>query len=109
MILKGISFHDSTLTSISREGSAICLGLDSVYVNGTLRSAKVFLINVGDMTSQGLPIDDLRMEGDDGEILTLEPTEEGVKLILIWENYKTRSQVTKSYRINCEMNVDISN
>ena len=64
-----ISFHEATLIGIARQDSVVTLSLEGVFVAGDHRAAEVMVEGVDAMLRDGLPIADLRMEKEDGEIL----------------------------------------
>jgi hypothetical protein len=66
-----ISFHEATLMGIARMGSTVRLALESLPVSGKLQAIEVTVQNVAVILRDGAPIADLRMEMEDGEVLTL--------------------------------------
>lgn len=57
MTNRGVSFHESTLLGVQRLGSSIMLLLDSVYADGERKPASVRLDQVGEITSDGTPVE----------------------------------------------------
>lgn len=49
----------------------------------------------------GILVDDLTPEYEDGEVLTLEHTPNSLYLIVEWNDFKKHLSVTRSYRISC--------
>ena len=92
-----ISFHEATLTGIIRAVSTVSLTLEDVLVADARRSAEVAIEGVNRVLRNGVPIVDLRMEMEDGEVLTLFEESGQVVFALEWNDFKTGRQETVVY------------
>lgn len=105
-----ISFHDSGIVSVRREGDSIIVTLENITVTdgksearcGSLRQATVRLAGVRAITCDDKPVADLVPVYESGEVWTLESTTDSVHLIVDWTDYKTHRSQTQSYRIMCD-------
>ena len=95
-----ISFHEATLTGIVRRGSTVSLTLEDVFVAGVQRAAEVSVEGVDAVLRDDVPLSDLRMEKEDGEILTLREEDGQVLLIIEWNDFAAKSQEMAVYTLN---------
>src|SRR5208282_3269937 len=94
-----ISFHDSGILSVRREGGSIVLDLENVTFEDGMRNATIRLVGVLTITCDGKLVDDLLPVYEDGEILTFEHTTNAAHLIVDWTDFTTHQNRTHSYRI----------
>lgn len=104
---RSISFHEATVVRFCRCGDALELELEDVLVAGVksravLKISPVVCVRVDGM----LPTQQL-MELDDGEVLSLETSEDGVLVIIEWNDFSQKKSVTRSYQISGS-NISIS-
>ena len=89
--LEHISFHDSGLTAISREGQTVFLSLENVYIDGDLLSVNVTIKGVEKLCRNDTPLNELSMETDNGEVIQLGKEEKCISLLLEWHKYSPSS------------------
>lgn len=82
-----IGFHDSILTKIINFNNGIHLYLEDVYIDEVPYSMKVSLINVEVIKKNGVLIDKLEMETDDGEIYSLHEENSEIAFDVIWHKH----------------------
>jgi len=66
-----------------------------------MRNASVRLMGVLTIICDGKIVDDFVPVYEDGEILTLEHTENTAHLIVDWTDFKKHQNQTRSYEITC--------
>ena len=98
---KPISFHDSVLVRVEREGARLRLVFGSVFVDGDLLDAVLVLVDVSKVWRDDVAVGEFVMEGADGEVLTLERTAITLFLVLAWCDYQPTRQMTRIYRFEC--------
>jgi hypothetical protein len=76
--------------------------LEGVRAADVVSAASVQLNGIRSITRDGLRVDDLVFEYEDGEILTLERTPTGIHLIVEWTDFKNHKSVTRSYNVECD-------
>lgn len=96
-----IGFHESSIVAMRRDGGAITLELDGVHVGEQICSAVISLKGVRVVTCDGVEVEDLVTEAEDGEVLTLQHTETTLHLIVEWTDFKKHQSTTRSYRFQC--------
>jgi len=94
-----IGFHESTVVSVHREDKAIILELDEVHLGDEIRSATIRMKDVQSITRDGVEVEDLLAESDDGEVLTLQYADQSLHLIVEWPDFVKHQPQTRSYRI----------
>jgi hypothetical protein len=93
------SFHEATLTGISRKGSTVNLTLDDVHVASIQSAAVAEIEGVSAILRDGLPVDCIDMEAADGEILTLRREGGQIVLAVEWNDFAAKSQETVVYSL----------
>jgi hypothetical protein len=101
-----VSFHEATIVDISRNGSTVNLALDDLYIAGVQMAAQVAIEGVSAILRDGSPVDAIRMEKEDGEILTLRRRVGEVTIAVQWNDCATKNRETVVYsllgrRSNC--------
>lgn len=97
-----IGFHEATVAHVSRIDSKITLSLEGVRSGNLTRPATIRLDGVRSIIRDGIKVDDLLCEHEDGEVLTLEQTPTGIQLIVEWTDFQKHESITRSYRIECD-------
>jgi hypothetical protein len=96
-------FDDSTVTALRFEREIVILELEDVQLSDDdLRKASIRLTGVHSIIRDGMAVDNLGMECEDGEVLTLEYTPKTLHLIVEWNDFKKHHSVTHSYKIECD-------
>jgi hypothetical protein len=97
--LAQVSFHEATIVNISRLGDVVDLALDGVLIADTRRPANVTVEGVRGVLRDGSPANELHMEEEDGEILTLREEGEDVILVVQWNDFATKRQDIVVYKL----------
>lgn len=84
MIASKVSFHDSTLVSLTHNGDEVSLLLDDVWWSDHTGPAAVILHGVSQVTRNSAKVQRLDMETRDAEILTLRQDNAAVTLVISW-------------------------
>ena len=69
-----ISFHDATIREIHTLDQAISIVVDQASVESLKSAVRIELRDVTSIDRDGVSIDSLRMEKEDGEVLSLSTT-----------------------------------
>jgi hypothetical protein len=77
-----ISFHESTIRDIHTLSRAITIVVDEALVESVKSSVQIELRDVMSVHRDGVLIDSLKMEKEDGEILSLSMTSTGIELVV---------------------------
>lgn len=98
--LKQMNFHEATVVAFRRSDSAVMLELEDVLVGGAksnvaLRISPVYSLSIDDEPHDGEEL----LEYDDGEVLSLEMSDECVVLNVEWNDFSSGASCTKSYKI----------
>jgi hypothetical protein len=97
--LRSVGFHESSVTSVRRDGTTLTLELEGVHFEMGTHFASIRLMGVQAITRDGIEVGDLVPESDDGEVLTLQSTENTLHLIVEWPDFGNHQDQTRSYRI----------
>lgn len=107
MTTSDLSFHDATVVVFDRRQDAVCLGLSDVHHHQGSRSVRIEVRDIVEIIADGAVVDTIAMEHEDGEVLTLEVSDESIFLIVQWNDFDNRKSVTRSYRITGRVTVDL--
>jgi hypothetical protein len=99
--LPTISFHEASIIDFVVKGETITLKLEGVRLGEETHTAVIQLKGVRTLTRDGIGVQDLVSEPEDGEVLTLEYTESTLYLIVEWTDFKRHHSETHSYQIIC--------
>ncbi|MBB5064657.1 hypothetical protein [Granulicella mallensis] len=103
-----VGFHESSIVSVRRDGKAVVLELDEVHLGSEIRSATITMNDVQSIARDGVGVEDVLAESEDGEVLTLQYTEHSMHLIVEWPDFVNHQAQTRSYRMSFgSINVDI--
>lgn len=91
------SFHDATVGSLRREGSDIYLDISDILAAEEQYAARVILRGVSRIVRNGKETSDVGMEEEDGEIIDFEAEDSMVKLIIQWNNFKSKTRLVCAY------------
>jgi hypothetical protein len=97
--LNQVSFHEATIVDIFRNGSTVNLALDDVCIAGVHRALQVVIEGVSATLRDGSPVDGIRMEKADGEILTLRSEGGEITLAVQWNDFAAKNQETVVYSL----------
>lgn len=92
-----IRFHEASLTGIVRRGTSVELDLVEVRIDNIPKNVKVTVDGVSSVLRDGLPVSDLAMEQEDGEVLSLRKEDGQVVLAVEWNDFAARLQRTVVY------------
>jgi hypothetical protein len=92
-------FHDTSLVGISRNGSTLILKIEYYDDDDNEQSADVSIAGVGTILREGTPIHSLAMETDHGSIIVLGEENHGVKLLLNWIDFSSKSHTMGYYEM----------
>ena len=84
-----ISFHDATIREIHTLDQAISIVVDQASVESLKSAVRIELRDVTSIDRDGVSIDSLRMEKEDGEVLSLSTTSTGIELVVEWHDFYT--------------------
>ncbi len=96
-----IGFHESTIVGFCRENKTLMVELQGVHLGDEICSAVISLKGIELLTCDGVEVENLVMEAEDGEVLTLQHTQTTLHLIVEWNDFKQHKSNTRSYRVNC--------
>lgn len=93
-----ISFHESTLVSISQFNDKIKLSLDDVLVCDARMPKDVYIENINSISKNNVSVRSVSMEEEDGEVLNIYQQDEDVVLVVQWNNFFKKTQNTVVYK-----------
>jgi hypothetical protein len=102
-----LSFHEATVAAFARRDDTVRLALSDVRDRDRRRSVYLEVREVVEIVSDGVVVDTVSMEHEDGEVMTLDVSDENIYLIVQWNDFDNRTSVTKSYRIRGRVTVDL--
>jgi hypothetical protein len=74
-----LGFHESTIASVRNEAGSLIVELDGVHFGDSVRPASIRVTGIRAITRDGIPAADLLPECEDGEVLTLQYSEQVLK------------------------------
>jgi hypothetical protein len=92
-------FHEATVVGFCRHDAVFELELEDVLVEQKKSRVLLMVQPVLGVTIDGEPSNDLLMEADDGEILTLELSDDFLSMVIEWNDFSHKKSVTKSYHV----------
>ena len=92
-----ISFHEATVVDFSQHGATIRIKLEGVLINKDKCSVNIQLQGVQKIIIDGETANAVSMEAKDGEVLSLEYKDGGMKIIIEWHNFDDRASFVRSY------------
>lgn len=99
---KQMGFHEATVVRFCRYDAVLEIELEDVLVDGqksrvTLMVSPVSSVLIdGELSNVNVPL----MEANDGEILTVDMSENALSLIIEWNDFSRGKAFTKSYRVS---------
>lgn len=96
-----ISFHEATIREIYTFNRIITIIVDEAIVESVKSSVRIELHDVSNIDRDGVLIDSLRMEKQDGEVLSLSTTSTGIDLIVEWNDFSPLISGTRAYKVQC--------
>lgn len=94
-----LCFHDCSLVKILSFENETKLFIEDIYAGDIKYSTNIMLKNVDEITRNGVSIDKLQMETDDGEVYSFEEQGSDIILDIIWHKYSPRSEDFCTYLI----------
>jgi hypothetical protein len=101
-LTESLGSHESSIVGFRLESATLTIELEGVHRGNEVASATIRLFGVKSIERDGIAIRALPQELDDGEVLTLEHTEETLELLAEWTDFKTHLSETHSYRVICD-------
>jgi hypothetical protein len=95
--LDAVSFHEASVAAFQQNGADIELRLEGVWSKQGPRSATLILKNVARCEIDESVVAAIQMEAADGEVLSLHVRDDGIDMIVEWNDWATRSHSTRSY------------
>ena len=96
-----ISFHEATIRNIHNINRTIIMVVDDASVESVKNSVQIELRDVMSVHRDGVLVDSLRMEKEDGEILSLITTSTGIELVVEWHDFSPLVYETRAYKVQC--------
>jgi len=98
-----VSFHEATVVGFSQTGASIELQLEGVTFDKGKHVATVILEDVTNLDANGAFPSRPTMEAADAEVLTLDLSDKGMKLIVEWNDWELRKQFVRSYHFQANV------
>ena len=97
-----LSFHESTVTKFLTEQNNFVIGLEDVSTDCSSDKVEIVVEGCSKILVDSVPAVDssLRMPCADGEVLTLELSEEKVFVLVEWNDFSSGTSFTQSYEVN---------
>lgn len=96
-ILTEVGFHEATIVALSHAKGEIRLRLERVSTPDGTRNLEVVIDGVRSVLRDGVLIEELRLEREDGEILALREATDGVVFAVEWNDFSAKTQETVVY------------
>ena len=96
-----ISFHEATIREIHTLDQAISIVVDQASVESLKSAVRIERRDVTSIDRDGMSIDSLRMEKEDGEVLSLSTTSTGIELVVEWHDFLPLVSETIAYKVQC--------
>jgi len=100
--LNAISFHEATIVALQRNGSNIELRLEGVSSADGSRAATLVLENIVHCEIDGVVGASPIMEAGDGEVLKLTVRDDGIAMLIEWNEWETKSHFVRSYDLQAD-------
>lgn len=97
---KRMSFHEATVTRFCRHDVTLELELEDVLVDGNKSRVMIKLSPVVCVTIDDESSDQALMELSDGEVLSLDVSENSISAVIEWNDFSQGKSVTKVYQIS---------
>ena len=97
MQLLNTGFHGSSIIGFASSTGTLILDLEDVLIEGEKRCVSLRMEGLRDLTRDGQPVDFMRMEAEDGEVLTLGISPNRLDLICEWNDFENHARHTHSY------------
>jgi hypothetical protein len=96
-----ISFHEATIRNIHSSNRAIIIVVDDAVVESVKSAVRIELHDVTRIDRDGVLIDSLSMEKEDGEVLSLSMNPTGLDLVVEWHDFSPLVSATRAYKVQC--------
>lgn len=96
---KQMRFHAATVVRFCRYDAVLALELEDVLVDGQKTRVALAVSQVSSVMIDGEIANAPLMAANDGEVLTLEISEDGLSLIVEWNNFRHGKSFIRSYRV----------
>lgn len=93
-------FHEATVVGWVCDATSGELRLQGVLSDTGLHSATVRLEDVSSCEVDGQAVERLAMEAADGEVLTLHVRDDGIELIVEWNEWSPARQLVRTYDVH---------
>jgi hypothetical protein len=100
--LNAVSFHEASVVAFRQNGAEIELRLEGVWSKQGPRSATLILKDVARCEIDESVVAAIHMEAADGEVLSLHVRDDGIDMLVEWNDWATRSHSTRSYDLRAE-------
>lgn len=97
--LERTSFHEATVISFCKYDADLKLELEDVLIDKDKSHVVLAVSPVTDVFVDGELSDGSLMETSDGEVLSLDLSNDGFSVIVEWHDFTQGEMFTKSYRI----------
>lgn len=97
---KQMGFHEATVIRFCRYDAVLELELEDVLVDGQKSRVALMVSHVSRVMIDGELSNAPLMAANDGEVLTLEISENSLSLIVEWNDFRHRKSFTKSYKVS---------
>jgi len=94
-----ISFHEATVLSFRADRQRFIMRLEGVFYRDAFHECTVEMTPVERIETDAGPAESLEMPTEDGEILTLDLSQDRVFAIIEWNDFAARTHQTRSYTI----------
>jgi hypothetical protein len=92
-----LCFHDCNLVKILNSSNEINLHIENIYADDDKYSTKILLRNVDQIKKNGVIVDKIRMETDDGELYSFYEENLDIVIDVIWHKYSPNSEEFCTY------------
>jgi hypothetical protein len=100
--LNAVSFHEASVVVFQQFGAAVEVRLEGVWSKQGPRSATLTLKNVTRCEIDESVVAAIHMEAADGEVLDLHVRDDGIDMIVEWNDWATGNHFNKRYDLRAE-------
>jgi len=96
-----ISFHEATIRNIHSFDRTITIVVDDATVESVKSAVRIELHDVTRIDRDGVLTDSLRMEKEEGEVLSLSMNSTGLDLVVEWHDFSPLVSEARAYEVQC--------
>jgi hypothetical protein len=96
--LSRVGSHEATILALRQKVGAVEVELEGATYDGEPRSIILTFEGAADYTADDERVGGLFMEAEDGEVLTLDASDDGVRLLVEWNDFEAHKQFTRCYQ-----------